>query len=200
MITILKTGYYNILKLFYKNKKIRLHFREIARQTSLHEPSAARILKQLEKENLLQSEKQGNLKIFSLKDIKPAYTVLTLFDIEKYERLPHIRKTAIKHYLNALPQQPVFALLFGSTAKENFREDSDIDILLVTNTPIDTKKAEYEADAQSAMKISTFQMTYKSFIQELKLKNDPVIQSAMHTGYPLINHIKYYEAIRDETA
>ncbi len=121
------------------------------------------------------------------------------FDVEKYEKLPHIRKTALKYYFEELPSQPIFAILFGSTAKENFRNDSDIDILIITNKRIDTKKAEYMADTQSAMKISTFQMTYKDFLTELKMKNDKVVQSAIKTGYPLINHIKYYEVVYNET-
>ena len=40
-------------------------------------------------------------------------------------------------------------------------------------------------------------MNYEDFTNELKLKNDMVIQSALETGYPLINHIKYYEEINN---
>ena len=57
-------------------------------------------------------------------------------------------------------------MLFGSTAKETYKEDSDIDILLVGNKKIQTKEAEKEVDALTAIRISTFQMTYKEFITE----------------------------------
>ena len=36
------------------------------------------------------------------------------------------------------------------------------------------------------------------FLDELKLKNDRVVQSALNTGYPLTNHIMYYEAYYNE--
>ncbi len=187
------------MHLFYNEKSRSIHLRDIAKLTKLNENSVYRFLNKLEKNNILKSEKKGNLKLFSIKHNKTVYAILTSFDVEKYERLPHIRKTAIKHYLEALPHQPIFVILFGSTAKENYKEESDIDILLITNTRIDAKKAEDEADAQSAMKVSTFQMEYKEFIKELKLKEDKVVQSAIATGYPLVNHIHYYEVLFDET-
>ena len=85
----------------------------------------------------------------------------------------------------------------GSTAKENYRQDSDIDLLVITNKKISTKEAEKEADALCAIKISTFQMTWNDFQREIKLKEDAVVQSALQTGYPLINHIYYYEVLNE---
>ncbi|MFA6089127.1 MAG: nucleotidyltransferase domain-containing protein [Candidatus Woesearchaeota archaeon] len=199
MLNILNRGYTDILQLFYTDKCKSIHLRDIAKLTKYNENSVYRFLNKLEKDNILKSRRQANLKLFSLKQNKKVYSILSFFDVEKYEKLPHIRKTALKCYFDALEVKPIFAILFGSTAKENFREDSDIDILLITNSRIDTKKAEYAADTQSAMKVSTFQMTYKNFLKELKLKDDKVVQSAVHTGYPLINHIQYYEVIFNET-
>lgn len=194
MLNIANKGYVDILRLFY-TKKTDFYLREIAKLTKLNENSAYRFLNKLEKDNILKSKKQGNLKIFSLRKNKQVYAILTFFDIEKYENLPHIRKTAISYYLKQLPKQPIFAILFGSSAKKTYKDDSDIDILLINNEKIDTKAAENKADAQSALKISTFQMTYEHFLKELKLCKDPVVQSAIKTGYPLLNHILYHETI-----
>ncbi|MDD9954469.1 MAG: hypothetical protein OXR66_09140, partial [Candidatus Woesearchaeota archaeon] len=69
---------------------------------------------------------------------------------------------------------------------------------LITNKNISTKTAEKEADALTAMNITTFQMTYNDFLIELHMKEDNVVQSAIQSGYPLINHISYYEAIYNE--
>jgi len=198
MLNILNSGYKKILKLFHIGKTT-FYLREIAKKTKLNENTVFRFLNKLEKEKILKSEKQGNLKLFSLRKNKQTYAILTFFDIEKYEKLPDIRKTAITHYLNSLSKQPIFAILFGSTAKETYRNDSDIDILLITNEKINTQYAENEADAQSALKVSTFQMTYKYFLKELKLNEDPVVQSAINTGYPLLNYIQYYEVLNNET-
>ena len=37
----------------------------------------------------------------------------------------------------------------------------------------------------------------QDFIKELKLKEGPVVQSALFSGYPIINHIAYYEALNE---
>ena len=198
MITILKSGYGKIMHLFYKDKAVRLHLREIARRTKLHEPSVTRFLNNLKKEQILQSEKDGNLKKYSIKQSKRAYLIFEVFDIERFEKLPSIRKNAIKTYLDKLPEQPVFAVLFGSTAKETYTENSDIDILIITNKKISAEEAEKEVDALTAMKVSTFQTTYKEFIKDLKMKEDKVTHSAIQSGYPLLNHIHYYEALYNE--
>ena len=198
MITILKSGYWKIMQLFYKNKTVKLHLRKIARQAKLHEPSVTRFLNSLEKDRILKSEKDGNLKKYSIRHSKRTYMLFESFDIEKFEKLPSIRKNAIKVYFDKLPEKPVFSTLFGSTAKETYKEDSDIDILIITNNKISAEKAQKEADALTAMKISTFQMTYKDFLIDIKMKDDKVVQSAIASGYPLINHIQYYEALYNE--
>lgn len=198
MITILKSGYWRIIQLFYRNKTAELHLREIARQTKLHEPSVTKFLNNLEKEGILKYKREGNLKKYSVKQSKIVYLLFELFDIEKFEKLPSARKNAVRIYLDKLPEKPVFAVLFGSTAKETFKEDSDIDILIITNNKTSTESAEKEADALTAIRISTFQETYKNFLIELRMKEDKVVQSALQSGYPLINNIRYYEVLYNE--
>ncbi|MBI3033099.1 nucleotidyltransferase domain-containing protein [Candidatus Woesearchaeota archaeon] len=198
MITLLKPGLMKIMRLFYINKTQKLHLREIARQTKLYEPSATRFLKELEENAILKSEKEANLKKYGVVKNKKTYLVFEAFDMEKEDKLPVIRKKAIKYYLDTLPEKPVFAILFGSTAKETFGEKSDIDILIIGNKKIETTEAEKEADALTGIKISSFQIGYKHFLKEIILKEDKVIQSAINTGYPLINHIAYYEVLYNE--
>lgn len=194
----MKTGYGKIMWLFYKDKTTKLHLREIARQTQLFEPSAYRFLNSLEKDQILKSEKEGNLKKYSIKRTIRAYFMFEAFDLEKFEKIPSIRRNAIKTYLDNLPEKPIFAILFGSTAKETYKDDSDIDILLVTNNKINAEQAEKETNALTAMKTSTFQITYRDFLTDLKMKEDKLVQSAINSGYPLINHIQYYEVLYNE--
>ena len=198
MLTLLRTGYGKIMQLFYRNKTVKLHLREIARQTNLFEPSAYRFLNSLEKDQILQSEKDGNLKKYAIKKGIRTYFLFEAFDLERFEKLPSIRRNAVKTYLDNLPEKPVFATLFGSTAKETYKEDSDIDILLITNNKIKAEQAEKEVNALTAMKMSTFQITYKDFLTDLKMKEDKVVQSAINSGYPLINHIQFYEVLYNE--
>lgn len=197
MTTLLKPGIKKILNVFYKSKNKRIHIRELSRVTNMYGQSIMRYLKELEKEKILSSEKQGNLKQYKLNNNKLVYLTLAFFDTERFEKLPNIRKNAIANYIKKLPEVPAFIIIFGSTAKETYTKDSDIDLLVITNNKINTKEAEKEADEINAIKISTFQATYKDFIRELKMKDDKVIQSAILTGYPLLNHVYYYEVLQN---
>lgn len=199
METELKPGIQKILQCFYKNKREKIHLREIARRASLNENSATRFLKQLEKQQILKAEKEANLKKYSLKFNKKTAVLLTYLDVEKTNKLPLIRKNAIASFLKQLIEKPIIAILFGSTAKETFTEKSDIDILLIVNKRIKTEKAEKYTEAQTGINISVIQMTYDDFMREKKMKEDHVIQAAMETGYPLTNHILWYEVMYNET-
>jgi predicted nucleotidyltransferase/DNA-binding transcriptional ArsR family regulator len=194
MRTLIKNAYWNILKEFYHNKNTPLHLREISRKIQLDQSALTRHLNQLTKVRVLTSEKEGNLKKFSIvkHHIKAIYP---LYDEEKLTHLPLLRKNAIHFYLQELPEKPVFALVFGSTAKGTFKEESDIDIITIFNSLVDTKKARTHAEAQTGITISEFQTTYKEFIKEVKLKKDAVIQSGIETGIPVYNKELYYEVL-----
>lgn len=198
MITIINQGFLRILEIFYKDKSRKVHLRKIARIAKLHEPSVTRYLNSLESDGLLKSEIEGNLKQYSIQKNSKIYLIFETFDIERFERLPNIRKNAVNAYLGKLQEKPIIAVIFGSTAKETYSGISDVDILLIVNKKVETKEAEREADALASIKISTFQISYKDFLMELKLKEDKVIQSALQTGYPLTNHILYYGVLYNE--
>lgn len=198
MKTLFKTGYEKILRLFYADRTASFHTREIIRKTKLNENSAFRFLNQMEKDKILVSKKDGNMKKYSIAKNDVTYSLLTHLDILKFNSLPSIRKNAIKLFLAKLKDQPVMVLLFGSTAKENYQENSDIDLLLIMNRKIDTKDAVSYADAQTGIRISPIQIMVEEMSEEIKLKNDEVIQSALNTGYPIINQITYYGMMYDE--
>ncbi len=193
METILKTGYRKILMLFYKGKNFQLHLRDIARKTKLNENSATRFLNQLEKEDMLSSARDGNLRKYQIKKNNKIYLVFSMFDLEKFDKLPNKRKNALIHFLKNLEEKPIMAVLFGSTAKETFSDKSDMDLLLVVNRKIKTENSEDYAASQTGIKISAIQINYNKFLKELKMSEDKVIQSAVSSGYPIFNHLHFYE-------
>jgi hypothetical protein len=67
----------------------------------------------------------------------------------------------------------------------------------VFNKKTDTKKAKDYAQAQTGITISEFQLTYKDFIKETKLKEDQVIQSGIESGFPIYNNKAYYEVFNE---
>src|SRR3989344_6258935 len=193
MQQITNKGYWKILELFYKEKNKKIHLRDIARKTKMNENSASRFLNSLEKQNILKSEKDGNLKKYFIRKNNVVYSIFTLFDIEKFNKLPLLRRNAIEYFFKELKEKPIILFLFGSTAKETFTNKSDIDLLIIVNKKIKVEEAQRYADAQTGLRISCFQIDYKSFLRELKTQDDKVVGSAITTGYPLTNHIKFYE-------
>ncbi|MBU2639069.1 MAG: nucleotidyltransferase domain-containing protein, partial [Nanoarchaeota archaeon] len=124
--------------------------------------------------------------------------IFPLFDNERIKNLPLLRKNSLKIYIDSLETKPIFIVLFGSTAKGGLRHDSDIDILEVFNAKTNTSSSAKYAESQTAIRIQAVQMTFKAFIEELKLKKEPVVQSAVETGFPVFNQKYYYEAVWNE--
>ena len=195
MKTILKPGYEKIMRLFYIDKHAKFHLRNISRQTKLNENSTSIFLNKLQKDQILNSIKEGNLKKYFLEKNLLTFGLLSLFDIERFDRLPSIRKNAIQYFLKELKEQPIIVLLFGSTAKGDFIKNSDIDLFLVVNDKIKIKGARDYAESQTGLRINCLQITYPDFFKEIKLEGDKVMQSAINSGYPLTNHIKYYSEV-----
>lgn len=195
METIFKAGYKKIMKVFYENKNSKIHLREIARRTKMNENSVSRFLNQLEKQEILKSKKEANLKKYFIVKNKKTFSLFILFDVYRLESLPKIRQRAINYFLKELDVLPIIVILFGSSAKMNYKNDSDIDLLLIVNEKIKVSKSEKNSEAQTGLKISAIQISYKDFKKELKNKEDEVIQSAINSGYPLTNHIMYYEEV-----
>ena len=195
MITLLKIGYEKIMTNFYIDKNAKIHLREMARKTNLNENSVTRFLKQLEKDGILKSEKDGNLKKYSIQKNIKTFIIFSMFDIEKFDKLPSIRKNAIYYFIDKLKEKPIITILFGSTAKGNYAKNSDIDLLLILNKKIDTMEAERYAESQTNIKINCLQLAYPDFLIEIKTRQDNLIQSAIKSGYPITNNIEYYKEI-----
>ena len=194
---LMKPGICKILRVFYMNKNHALHLREIGRRVGLNESSVTRHLNWLLNEGVLRSEREGNLKKFSVKRSQIP-KIFPLFDDEKLEELPMFRKNAVREYIKNLVKKPVFMVVFGSTAKGTFRDESDLDILEVYNGRADTREAIKSACALTGIKVQTFQMTLKQFYREIIERKDHVVQSALNTGFAVFNQKYYYEVVYHE--
>ena len=62
METIIKSGVWKIMHLFYGTKGTRLHLRDIQEKQGLMRTALQGFLGQMEKSGILASEKDGNLK------------------------------------------------------------------------------------------------------------------------------------------
>ncbi|MDI6737384.1 MAG: nucleotidyltransferase domain-containing protein [Nanoarchaeota archaeon] len=197
MKTIVKPAAWKILELFYRSKNQPMHLREISRKAGISESPIFRQLSIMEKDKILRSSPEANLKKFSVnKALVPE--IFPVFDDERIKSLPLLRKNALKAYTDSLETKPVFLVLFGSTAKGGLRPDSDMDILEVFNAKISTSAAAKYAESQTSIRIQAVQMTFKAFVDELKMKKDAVVQSAVETGFPVFNQKYYYEVLYNE--
>jgi len=190
METIIKKPIYNILELFYENRNQPLHLRDIARKVNLNESSVSRHLNFLVKKEILKQKVDGNLKKFYL-STNQISNIFPIYDDEKINSLPLLRKKTIKEYIQSLVKKPIFMIVFGSTAKGTFRSNSDLDILEVYPSKTDNKEIQKYIESQTGIKINSFQLTEKQFKIELITKQDKTIQSAINTSFPVFNQ-KYY--------
>jgi predicted nucleotidyltransferase/predicted transcriptional regulator len=195
MKTIISKPIKKILELFYEDHDKKIHLREICRKTNLNENTVSQILSRLVEENLLNYEKRSNLKEYFMINNRKSNIIFSLFDLEKFDKIPKIRKKAINLYLENLPEFPLIVVLFGSTAKENFNDNSDIDLFLVVNKKIDDQKAKDYSESQTGIQINSFQINLKDFELEIQLKRDKILQSAIKTGYPIENPELFYKKI-----
>ena len=197
MKTIIKPGIWKILKIFYSNRNKPVHLREIARLSGMNESTASVHLKNLVKDGILKFITEGNLKKFyvnksSISEIFP------LFDQERLEKLPLLRKNAIKIYIKSLENKPVLLIVFGSTAKGSFKEDSDLDLFEVFISIKKDIKAEKIVEAQTGVHLQVFRLNEKNFFNELITKKDKVLQSALNSGFPVFNQKYFYEVVFNE--
>ena len=168
MQTIIKPAVWKTLKLFYNNHNSSLHLREIARGTKMNESSISRHLNNLVKQGVLKASKEANLKKFCVVK-KQIPNIFPLFDEEKLEGLPLLRRDAIKIYIEKLEKKPLLVIVFGSTAKETFRKDSDIDILQINSVKNEDKKTVKYVEAQTGLKLQVFNLTEEEFRNEGRL-------------------------------
>ena len=78
--------------------------------------------------------------------------------------------------------------MFGSTAKGNYKNDSDIDLLEISKR-INTK-AKKRAEALTGMKLQIFRISEEQFY---KKSYNNVIGAALETGFPVCQREFFYE-------
>ena len=128
--------------------------------------------------------------------------MFSIFDLERLEEVEYNRKRGIKDFLEALKEIkiPYFAILFGSTAKENYTKESDVDMLIVYD---DYKgeivgkinKLKRKIMAERGIKINFILIKLEEFLKEKNNKNNYALQDALTTGYPIFGNQEYYAII-----
>ncbi len=192
---------FEVLKYFYKNRMG--HVRQIKRSVKISEHTLLKYLSKLEAIKVINHKAVGNLKIYSI-DLENDLSKLlfSIFDFERLEGTEYNRKMGIKDFLEALKviKIPYFVMLFGSTAKDNYTKESDVDMLIVYdvyNKELldEVNKIKRRIVAERGVRINFILIKIEEFLKEKSNKINYALQDALITGYPIFGNQTYYEVI-----
>lgn len=196
METIFRKGIYKIMELFYLNRNVAIHLREIARRTGMNENSVSRFLNELVKSKILVSKKEDGVRklYFSSKNVSPIFSI---FDSERFEKLSFVRRKAIFDYIDGVKEKPICLILFGSSAKGQAKSDSDIDLLEINDSTEKNSVLIKSIEAQRGVKLSVIRLSQRDFNRAI-MDKDLVILSAIKSGFPVFGKDFFYEVIINE--
>ncbi len=193
-------GKEKILECFYRNRSKNLYFSEILRETKLTPNTTLKHLNNLQKDNLLISIKKIGNTFYKVNKKNPQiYSIFAYFDYKRFNGLPLERKNTINRFIGELEFKPLILLVFGSTAKGNFSNSSDIDLLLVFNKEeAENKKIKEDIEAITGIKIQEFIISYGYFKEQLLSREDKVVAHAIKTGFVILGHNLFYRVVLNE--
>lgn len=194
---ILGKGKEKILECFYNNRSKELYFSEILRETSLTQNTTLKHLDNLQKSHLVLSTKKIAHTFYKINNKNPQiYSLFAYFDYKRLNELPSSRRRVIIEFLEGLKIRPLIALIFGSTAKKTFTEESDIDVTLVFNKKEKAdKKIIEDLEATTGFHIQTFIIDYEYFKEQILKEEDKVITHAIKTGFIMAGHNYFYKEV-----
>ena len=164
-ITIKVLGY------FFLNPQKKHYINELANILGLDVGNLFRKLKEIEEEGVLYSERRGNQKYYGLNKNYPFLKEIKRMYNAKYGLVNILKKKLEK------TKKLKEAYIFGSYAKGNFQQESDIDILLIGNhSSLEAKRNILPLEKRLGRKINIIDISP----EELKLrreKNDDFIKN-----------------------
>jgi len=157
--------YFEILEKFLGNYTKEIYGRELVNKVSLSQKAIALALDELEKQGILKSRKQGNIKYFRLNldnsEIKDI--IISLEITRKIKFFEKHRKIA-----NLFKQDDRIVGIFGSYAKGSEKKGSDFDLFIIG------RKRKEDYDKKGAMfdlKVSPKYFSEKEFKTLIKSRN-----------------------------
>jgi len=178
---------YKILSLFTGNPRGRFYTRELSTKTGIATMTTQRLLKLMERENILKSKEEGKNKYFELNADNPK-TMMEILNAESFKTQEIMEAyKPIKSFVKGMPPEPMI-VIFGSYANGTARKDSDLDIMTVCDKAIDMP---YHL---VPYKIHEIKMTWQQFRQALE-KSEPVIKEILKNHVILQRHSDFVEII-----
>ena len=158
--------YFEIMTQYVGDLNKKWHGRGLAKRISLSQKATALALKNLKKENLLKSEKKGNMKNYYINTKNPEIKD-TIKIVEIMRKIRFLRKH--KKLREIFGEDKRIVGIFGSYAKEEQTEESDLDVFIIG----DQKKEDYdELGNMFDLEVRIKYFTETQFKKLLKEKNN----------------------------
>ncbi len=144
-----------ILSHLLKNPEKEFKETELIKNCDAGKGAGAEAINRLSSSNILKLKKVGKTKIVSLNTTHPlAFSLRVLFDQYRYISLPQNKISAISLFREKVYDQSKAIVLFGSLAAGTSGEDSDIDLLVITDNEKEFNKARKEVSEYAGEKIN----------------------------------------------
>ncbi len=156
-----------LLRYFFLNPEKKPYINQLAKELGVDPANLFRKLRELEKEGVLFSEKQGNQRHYGLNLEYP-----WLDNLKRHYQTRHGLADLLEARLKDLSGlQEVY--LFGSGAKGELEGESDLDLILVGNhSSIAAKKAVFPLEKEIGREINLVNLSEKDFKKRKKQKDD----------------------------
>jgi len=188
-------NYEKIFNVYFESKKNSLYYNEIKELSNLSDSSLSRILKFLVENKFLSIEKTKSNTYYNIYNKKDFILEYCKIAYNKFKKLNRDVKIPLKNFINLLNHNIYTVILFGSASRGDETEESDIDILLVSNIKNkNIKKIKDKVNLTSLYPISIFECS----IEEFKNSEDHVVIQATNTGFPIYKEQNFYEMILNE--
>ena len=172
----------NVIRMLFKFKAKTFTGRELAEAIGLTHTGVRRALRELHASNLIRIEYHGRSNLINLNTYSKVYNVLeTLFSEEA-----NTFYTFLQELKREIPHGIVSCAVFGSVARGTEKEDSDVDILFITDDKEAVQKL-VEDKMQLFVKrygnvIAPYIMSKAEFIRK---KNTPFVKGVLENYKPV---------------
>ncbi|MBN2126914.1 MAG: nucleotidyltransferase domain-containing protein [Candidatus Diapherotrites archaeon] len=172
-----------ILELFFENPFKEFHLRGVAKESNFSAPTAKTQLDKFVKEGFIEKKNKANLVLFKAITKSKRFQLLkTAFSLEKIE------KSKLLDELNKL--NPSSIVLFGSTARGEDSDESDLDLLIISKNKKALDLTKFEKKLKREINYSVYSLSEWS---EKSSSDKPFYQRILIEGIALKGELPVVE-------
>ncbi len=188
-----------LISYLWRHYQERSSINGLARLTEITPKGAYKILKKLERDDIMIKETIANADIYHL-NFKNSKTEDIVKYVLKSEPAPHLYVKVLQKELEPLHQLTTALIIFGSVVAKGLQAQ-DIDLLIILNKKNLTRVQSGIRDIERIIpqKIHPVFQTKADMPKNLR-KKDPVIIAAIQKGFILWGHDLLYKLIKNDAS